>query len=153
MPEGGLDLPDEEATLAAGAALAPLLVPGDVVTLAGPLGGGKTTLARGLLAALGLADEAPSPSYPIVIAYAPPELRLPVWHVDLYRLDHPRELEELGLDDALADTALLIEWPERAPGRWPGALALALAPLAGGGRRLTWEPGPPWRRRWPLALR
>jgi tRNA threonylcarbamoyladenosine biosynthesis protein TsaE len=142
-------LPDEAATLALGAVLATSLRPGDVVTLAGPLGSGKTTLARGLLAALGLEGEAASPSYPIVIAYAPPEVAIPVWHVDLYRIARPADLLELGLDDALSDTALLIEWPEHAPDAWPDALALALEPLPDGGRRLTWAAGAAWGGRWP----
>ena len=79
-----------------------------------------------MLAALGLAGEAPSPSFAIVQPYAPPEVRMPVLHVDLYRIEHAGELEELGLDEALADAALLVEWPERAAGRWPEALRLTL---------------------------
>ncbi len=75
---------------------------GDVITLSGPLGAGKTSIARGLLAALGLEGEAPSPSFAIVQPYAPPEVRFPVLHVDLYRIDDPDEIEELGLDDALS---------------------------------------------------
>ncbi len=138
------------ATQAAGAALAALIRPGDVIALSGDLGAGKTTLARGLLAALGLADEAPSPSFSIVIAYAPPELRIPLWHVDLYRLKGAGEAEELGLDDARADTALLIEWPDRLGDRlWPDALRLNLAVKADGARRLTWVCPSSWEARWP----
>lgn len=145
-----LDGPAETAAL--GAAVAERLVVGDVVTLDGPLGAGKTTLARGLLAALGLDEDAPSPSFPIVIAYDD-GLRLPVWHVDLYRIEEPNEIEELGLDDALVDTALVIEWAERlGPDRWPDALALSIEDAPGGGRRLTWKAGPSWERRWPPAL-
>ena len=73
---------------------------GDVIALEGGLGAGKTTLARGILEGLGLQGEAPSPSFTLVQSYAPPEVRLPVWHVDLYRLSHPEEAEELGLDGA-----------------------------------------------------
>jgi tRNA threonylcarbamoyladenosine biosynthesis protein TsaE len=148
MPET-IDLPDEAATLALGEQLAAVLRPGDVVTLAGPLGSGKTTLARGLLAALGLEGEAASPSYPIVIAYEPPELVLPVWHVDLYRIDDPEELEELGLLEARNDAALLIEWPERLAHPFTDTLALQFAPDNGGGRRLTWTAGASWGERWP----
>ena len=79
-----------------------LVRPGDVITLSGPLGAGKTSIARGLLAALGLAGEAPSPTFAIVQPYAPPETRLPVMHVDLYRIEDPDEIEELGLDEARA---------------------------------------------------
>ena len=94
--------------LRAGAALADVLQPGDVIALNGDLGAGKTTLARGILAALGLAEEAPSPTFAIVQPYEPPLVRLPVAHVDLYRLDEPEDAEELGLDDYLADGVLLI---------------------------------------------
>ena len=150
MSKAGLILPDAAATMAAGAALAPLLRAGDVVALYGDLGAGKTTFARGLLAALGLAEEAPSPSFAIVQAYAPPEVALAVGHVDLYRIDDPAEAEELGLDDLLADGALLIEWPERLGDRlWPETLRLTLSPTADGARRLTWGVPAAWEGRWP----
>lgn len=142
-------LPDAHATEAFGAALARVLSVGDVVALSGPLGAGKTSIARGLLAALGLAGEAPSPSFAIVQPYAPPEVRLPVLHVDLYRVENPAELDELGLDEALDDAALVVEWPERAGGRWPAALRLTLTP-EGTGRRLTAQVPAAWRRRWPI---
>lgn len=141
-------LADLPATEAFGARLGKVAAVGDVVTLAGPLGAGKTSLARGLLAELGLESEAPSPSFAIVQPYAPPELRLRVLHVDLYRIDDPAELDELGLDDARLDSLLLIEWPERAPGRWPDALALTLAMTADGGRALTASVPAAWERRW-----
>ena len=142
-------LPDPAATEAFGASLAALVRASDVVTLSGPLGAGKTSVARGLLAALGLAGEAPSPSFAIVQPYEPAEVRLPVLHVDLYRVEDTGELEELGLDDT-ADALLLVEWPERAgAGWWPDALALTLAVLPDGGRRLTAQVPPAWRHRWP----
>ncbi len=145
-------LADADATLALGAGLAPLLTIGDVVALSGPLGAGKTTLARGVLAGLGLDGEAPSPSYPLVIAYDPPELRLPLRHIDLYRIEAAQELDELGLDEAQGEAALLIEWPERMGARlWPEALRLGLEPRADGGRRLTWEAPASWEARWPPA--
>jgi tRNA threonylcarbamoyladenosine biosynthesis protein TsaE len=148
--EGHLPLPDAAATEVLGAALAPLLRLGDVVALSGPLGAGKTSLARGVLAALGLEGEAPSPSFPIVISYDPPDLRLPLWHVDLYRIDDPDEIEELGLDEARVDAALLIEWPDRMGARlWGDALRLAIEPLPQGGRRLTWIAPAAWESRWP----
>ena len=143
-------LADAAATEALGAMLAQVVEPGDVVTLSGPLGAGKTSVARGLLAALGLAGEAPSPSFAIVQPYRPPEVRLPVLHVDLYRLDDPAEVEELGLEDERGDGVLLVEWPECAgPGAWPDALALTLAVEPDGGRRLTALTPPAWRDRWP----
>ena len=143
-------LADEQATLAAGAALAPLLRAGDVVALYGDLGVGKTSFARGLLAALGLEEEAPSPSFAIVQAYGPPEVSLAVAHVDLYRIEDSGEAGELGLDDALEDGALLIEWPERlGEGLWPEALRLTFTPTPDGARRLTWTVPAAWERRWP----
>ena len=145
-----MELPDLAATEAVGTRLAALVRPGDVVTLSGPLGAGKTSVARGLLAALGLAGEAPSPSFAIVQPYDLPEVRLPVWHVDLYRLDDPREVDELGLEDDRGDGLLLVEWPERAgPGAWPEALALTLSIEPDGARRLTWTVPEAWGDRWP----
>jgi tRNA threonylcarbamoyladenosine biosynthesis protein TsaE len=148
---GGTDLIDAAATEAWGRMLAAVIAIGDVVTLSGPLGAGKTSLARGVLAGLGLEGEVPSPSFPIVIAYAPPELRIPLWHVDLYRIEHPDELEELGLLEARDEAALLVEWPERAGGLWRDALDLSIADDPAGGRRLTWTVPEPWKGRWPPA--
>ncbi len=144
-------LADAVATEAFGARLAAVVRPGDVVALTGPLGAGKTSVARGLLAALGLEGEAPSPSFAIVQPYAPPETVLPVWHVDLYRLDDPEEVEELGLEDERADGVLLVEWPERAGAKaWPESLRLTLSIEPDGSRRLTAEVPPGWRDRWPI---
>ncbi len=145
-----MNLPDVAATEALGGALAPLLREGDVVALFGDLGAGKTSFARGTLAALGLAEEAPSPTFAIVQPYAPPEVSLAVAHVDLYRIDVADHVRELGLDDLLEDGALLVEWPERlGDGLWPHALRLTLAPDASGGRRLTWHVPAAWEGRWP----
>ena len=146
----GIRLADPAATEAFGAALAARVRPGDVIALSGDLGMGKTSIARGLLAALGLAGEAPSPSFAIVQPYDPPEVRLPVLHVDLYRIDDPEELEELGLAEALSDTLVLVEWPERAPGHWPQALTLTLQPGPDGGRILTADVPASWKPRWPI---
>ena len=137
-------------TEAFGASLAALVRAGDVITLNGPLGAGKTSIARGLLAALGLAGEAPSPSFAIVQPYAPPEVRLPVLHVDLYRVQNPGELEELGLDEGLDDSLLIVEWPDRAgPDAWPDALVLTLEFTPDGARGLTIGRPPAWEPRWP----
>lgn len=139
------------ATHVLGQRLAALAQPGDVIALAGPLGAGKTSLARGVLAGLGLAGEAPSPSFAIVQPYDPPEVRLPVLHIDLYRIDDPRELDELGLDDARDDSLLLVEWPERmGSGLWPDVLALTLEPQPSGARRLTAVVPDAWKARWSL---
>lgn len=143
-----MTLADAAATEALGARLALLAGPGDVITLTGPLGAGKTSIARGLLAALGLEGEAPSPSFAIVQPYAPPEVSMPVLHVDLYRIDELDEIEELGLDEALSDSLLVVEWPERAPGMWPEALALALTIEPDGTRALTAQVPAAWKARW-----
>jgi tRNA threonylcarbamoyladenosine biosynthesis protein TsaE len=83
-----------------------------VVCLSGGLGAGKTTLARGAIEAwTGEAQETPSPTYTLVQTYDGPRGQL--WHVDLYRLKRPEEALELGLEDAFAEAACLIEWPER----------------------------------------
>jgi tRNA threonylcarbamoyladenosine biosynthesis protein TsaE len=130
--------------------LARVVRPGDVIALSGPLGAGKTSIARGLLAGLGLREEAPSPSFAIVQPYAPPETRLPVLHVDLYRIDDPAEAEELGLDEARWDSLLVVEWPERLGAEaWPDALWLTLSPDPDGGRALTVVVPAAWEGRWP----
>jgi tRNA threonylcarbamoyladenosine biosynthesis protein TsaE len=142
-----MNLADEVATARAGAQLAQVARPGDVIALSGPLGVGKTALARGFIAALGHSGDVPSPSFAIVQPYE--ELEPPVWHVDLYRIDNPSEIEELGLDSA-ADAVLLVEWPERAGDRsWPDALRLSLEFAPNGDRILTAQVPPSWEGRWP----
>ena len=110
-------LPDLGATEALGARIARTLKKGDTVALAGDLGAGKTTLARAILTSLGVGETVPSPTFTLVQNYG--TARLNVSHFDLYRLKSGRELEELGFEDALADGAVLVEWPERAPERLP----------------------------------
>ncbi|PQM26216.1 tRNA (adenosine(37)-N6)-threonylcarbamoyltransferase complex ATPase subunit type 1 TsaE [Sphingopyxis lindanitolerans] len=139
---------DEAARI--GAAIGAVLAPGDVVLLSGDLGAGKTTLARAMLTARGLAGEAPSPTFAIVQPYAPPEVDLAIAHVDLYRIEAEEELIELGLDDYLFDGALLIEWPERLGAQgWPEALSLHISG-EGDARVLTAEVPAAWEARWPL---
>ena len=142
-------LADADATEAFGRALAARLRVGDVVALFGALGAGKTTLARGILRGLGHRGDVASPTFPIVQTYAPPDTRIPVWHVDLYRIEDRGELEELGLDEAKQDGVLLIEWPERLSHLWPDSLKLILAAADGGGRALTAQVPPAWGARWP----
>jgi tRNA threonylcarbamoyladenosine biosynthesis protein TsaE len=140
-------LKDEEATASFGARLAAVARAGEVITLSGPLGVGKTALVRGLVSALGHEGDVPSPSFAIVQPYE--ELEPAVWHVDLYRIEHVSELDELGLDSA-ADAVLLVEWPERAGGDlWPRALALSLDFAQDGDRILTARVPPSWEGRWP----
>jgi tRNA threonylcarbamoyladenosine biosynthesis protein TsaE len=140
-------LPDEAATETLGRKLARKLRPGDVVTLSGPLGVGKTALARSIIRALGHLGEVPSPSFAIVQPYE--KIDPPVWHVDLYRLEDAGEIDELGLDST-ADAVLLVEWPERADRRaWPDAIGLALKFGQDGSRILTADVPPSWQDRWP----
>jgi tRNA threonylcarbamoyl adenosine modification protein YjeE len=113
---GEIALPDLDATARLGASIAGGLGLGDAVALWGDLGAGKTTLARAILAALGVEEDVPSPTFTLVQSY---ETSPKVAHYDLYRLKSGRELEELGFDDALADGAVLVEWPERAPEALP----------------------------------
>ena len=142
-------LKDEAATLALGKKLSKVLRVGDVITLSGPLSAGKTTLVRGLLGALGHKGEVPSPSFAIVQPYE--SLKPPVWHVDLYRIDDPSDLAELGLEDIMDDGVLIIEWPEHAGADlWPEALALALNVGEDGARALTAGVPAAWEGRWPL---
>ena len=119
-------LTNAEATTRLGQAIAPLLRPGESVLLYGPLGMGKSTLARGLIRALTHPDEdVPSPTFTLVQFYEShaPERGPPIAHFDLYRLTRPQEAFEIGLDEALDEGVALIEWPERLgddPARWLG---------------------------------
>lgn len=128
MNETRTTLPDLAAMAQYGAAIAARLRAGDVVALTGGLGAGKTTLARAILAALGHAGEVPSPTFTIIETYDAPPLRLPVVHADFYRLEHPDELDEIGLDDYREGAALLAEWPDHAGGfdREAGCLSITL---------------------------
>ncbi len=131
-------LASEEETAAFAARLAPLLEPGTIVYLQGPLGAGKTTLVRALLRARGVRGRVRSPTYTLVEDYPG------VVHFDLYRLSDPEELEGIGLRDFLdGRTIFLIEWPERGEGVLPPPdLTIRLHP-AGSGRDLAVEAGSP----------
>ena len=134
-----IDLPDADATARLGERLAACLRPGDAVCLFGPLGAGKSTLARGLIRALTSPDEdVPSPTFTLVQTYEAEGLI--VAHFDLYRLEDPNEIHELGLDEALDEGIALIEWPERLEGRLPpDRLDIALK-ANGEGRTATLTP-------------
>lgn len=138
-------LADETATLALGAMLAPALGKGDVLCLSGPLGAGKTTLARGVIAALTVGEEAPSPTFALVETYEAKELSL--WHFDLYRLQKPEDVWELGLEEALAVGASLIEWPERIAKHIPSTALLIRLALDGEGRRALFRGEGSWAGR------
>lgn len=112
-----LDLPDLARTAALGRALAAVARPGDCIALHGDLGAGKTELARAFLRAAGVEEDVPSPTFAIVQPY---DTDLgPVAHFDLYRIESPEDLDEIGFEAALDDGIVLVEWPERAGARLP----------------------------------
>ena len=141
-------LPDLAATEALGAQIAAGLAPGDAVALEGDLGAGKTALARAILRALGVTDAVPSPTFTLVQHYETPQLR--VSHYDLYRIEAPEELDELGLDEALSEGAALIEWPEHAAGRLPADSLQVRLEADGDTARVATLAGPArWQRFFP----
>jgi tRNA threonylcarbamoyladenosine biosynthesis protein TsaE len=145
-----LALPDEAATARLGAALAAALQAGEAICLYGPLGAGKSTLARALVRTLTTpTEDVPSPTFTLVQFYEGG--RLNVAHFDLYRLTSPDEAYEIGLDEALEDGAAVIEWPERLEGRLPPhRLDVEIAPEPGAGedaRRARLTPYGDWEGR------
>jgi len=129
-----LHLPDEAATQALGRALAVSLRPGDALCLTGPLGAGKSTLARALIRALTTPEEeVPSPTFTLVQFYE--TAGFPLAHFDLYRLSDPDEAYEIGLDEALDGGVALIEWPQRLEGRLPATRLDIDIALEGDARR------------------
>jgi tRNA threonylcarbamoyladenosine biosynthesis protein TsaE len=141
-------LPSEIDTLALGRRLAKQVRSGDVIALSGPLGAGKTALARGFIRQrLGRDVDVSSPTFALVQVYD--QTTPAVWHFDLYRLDNPDDCVELGLDEALATGVCLIEWPEKAAA-WLPRDRLDIALSADGSedaRMATLTPGPSWADR------
>ena len=115
----------EEETAAAGRDLAPTLSAGDVLLLYGDLGAGKTAFVRGLAEGLGVSrDEVSSPTFTLIQEYRGG--RLTLFHVDLYRIEDPREFDELGLDQIAEQGVLAIEWAERLPEAPQGSVCVSI---------------------------
>ncbi len=131
-PVFSLYLPDEAATARLGAWFAPRLVAGDCLLLAGQIGAGKSHFARALIRArLGRMEDVPSPTFTLVQTYA---ADVEIWHADLYRLSGPREVQELGLDEAFAAAICVVEWPDRLGTLAPDAAVRIAFSLQGEGR-------------------
>ena len=131
-------LPDAAATHRAGRALAPLLVAGDAIGLVGDLGAGKTALVQGVVAGIGGDVLATSPTFTLVNEHR--DGRLPVYHVDLYRIERERDLDEIGLDEIVrrGDGVVLVEWADRFR-VLPREHVWVTIALEGDGRRMTIE--------------
>ena len=132
----------EEETIALGRRLGAELPPGAVL-LIGNLGAGKTTLAKGIVAGRSRTsvDEVSSPTFTLIHQYGEP-CDSPIYHIDLYRLDEPREVENLGLDDLFASGSLvLLEWAERFPALLPSQRTeIRLCALPDDSREITITP-------------
>ena len=128
----------ETDTAAVGRELAAALLPGTTVLLFGDLGAGKTAFVRGLAEGLGLdAADVSSPTFTLIQEYRGG--RLPLLHVDLYRLNDAREIDELGLDELGSGAVLAIEWGEKLPAPPPDAVRVTLEDAGGDERRITVE--------------
>ena len=144
--EGEFRLDHEGDTRRLGAAIAAELRRREAVCLAGPLGAGKSTLARGLIQSLaGGAIEVPSPTFTLVQTYETP--RLVLAHFDLYRGEKPQEIAELGLDEALDEGAAVIEWPERLGHHLPRNRLDVELHINGEARRARLSPHGAWEDR------
>ncbi|MTH59197.1 tRNA (adenosine(37)-N6)-threonylcarbamoyltransferase complex ATPase subunit type 1 TsaE [Paracoccus litorisediminis] len=124
-----LEHADADLTACLARVMAAVLKPGDVVALEGAVGAGKTHFARAFIRARqgDLAEDVPSPTFTLVQTYDDP-MGTEIWHADLYRLTHPDELAELGLDEAMREAVVLIEWPDHG-GPLPDPLTLGLEPI------------------------
>jgi tRNA threonylcarbamoyladenosine biosynthesis protein TsaE len=126
----------EDETSDVGRRLAPTLSPGSVVLLVGDLGAGKTALVRGLAEGLGVPpDEVSSPTFTLMQEYRGG--RIPLVHVDLYRLNDAREIDDLGLDELGLESVLAIEWAEKLPRPMADAIEVRIEHGDGDVRRLT----------------
>jgi tRNA threonylcarbamoyladenosine biosynthesis protein TsaE len=131
------DLASEDDTADLGRWLAPRLAVGDCVLLQGPIGAGKSHLARALIRArLGRMEDIPSPTFTLVQTYT---ADVEIWHADLYRLSHPDEVAELGLEQAFSQAICLIEWPERLGRLTPTSAIRITLSTKGEGRSVTMD--------------
>ncbi|MBC6403116.1 MAG: tRNA (adenosine(37)-N6)-threonylcarbamoyltransferase complex ATPase subunit type 1 TsaE [Hyphomonadaceae bacterium] len=133
-------LHNPEAMRRLGAGLAGYLRAGDVLALTGGLGTGKTTLSRGLIQALCDVEPVPSPTYTLVQTYRAAEFE--IWHCDLYRLEEPEDIYELGVLDAMEEKVVLIEWPERMSGFLPDERLRVHIDFEGEGRIIKFSGSP-----------
>lgn len=148
-----LNIPDEPAMQRLGSRIANCLsgVSSNIIYLYGELGAGKTTLVRSILQALGVQGRIKSPTYTLVEPYDLGDRS--AYHLDLYRLADPGELEFLGIRDYLSENALLlVEWPERGEGILPPADVIIRIRYAGSGRKLRFEPGTGVENNWLQLL-
>lgn len=145
------DVADESGTAAFATRLASALKPGDIVALDGTLGAGKTALARALINALpGEPEDVPSPTFTLVQTYDRGDLE--IWHFDLYRIEDPEDVFELGIEDAFADAVSLIEWPERMGSLLPSKNLNVRIEEISTGRRITLSGNDEWRRRFETVF-
>ena len=129
----------ESETTAVGRDLGVTLDAESVVLLYGDLGAGKTAFVRGLAEGLSVSPaDVTSPTFTLIQEYRGG--RLPLLHVDLYRLDDPREVDDLGLDELGTGAVLAIEWAEKLPGRWPDAISVRITTGDGDTRRIEITP-------------
>jgi len=148
-----IELPDEAATKALASRLASVSGCGDVLALTGNLGTGKTTFARGFIHSFGAGDEeVPSPTFTLVQTYDGGAV--PIYHFDLYRVETPDEIIELGIEDAFTNGVTLIEWPDRLGDLLPvDRLDVTLIQGAGRDTRRAWLEGQGyWRARFSEGL-
>ena len=145
---GPLLLSDETSTADLAARFAPSLRAGDCRLLSGPIGAGKSTFARALIRALtgNPREDVPSPTFTLVQTY--PTDDVTIWHADLYRLAHPDEAAELGLEEAFETAICLVEWPDRLGALAPAcALSLGFMATSEGPHLLSFEGNDTWRSR------
>ncbi len=148
MPLRSLRIENEEDMRVLAVRLAPLLQRGDVITLEGDIGAGKTTFARALINALSDTEtEVPSPTFTLVQTY---ETKPEIWHFDLYRVEEESEILELGWEEALRQGVSLIEWPERLGTLLPKdrlEISIAFLPDSDNARAVTFTPCGKWTGR------